>query len=188
MFVVDDEQDVREALIAVLEHAGYAALGAGNGEEALAMLHTGVRPDLILLDLWMPVKTGWAFRIEQMRDARLAQIPTIVLSADEGRHDITGLVAALPKPLDVTRLLDLVRTHCTGDTTQPVPAEGRAAGLFQWIPAWVFDDMIRVARDIGATVTAVEARHDELVYTLTTGASVRRVLLRHASAAGGGGN
>src|SRR5262245_47040122 len=58
ILVVDDDPSVREMLSRVLVAEGYRALVAGNGAEALRIC-TVVRPDLVLLDLNMPVKSGW---------------------------------------------------------------------------------------------------------------------------------
>jgi CheY-like chemotaxis protein len=149
----------------------------------LDVLRGGPEPCLILLDLWMPVKTGWGFRIEQMRDARLARIPTVVLSADDARRDMTGVAATLPKPLDFDRLFDIVRRHCTRPAARRTNGDepGVQAPVFDWLPTWVFDEIVRLARDVGTTVVGLEARCDELIFTLSTGATVRRVLATHSA-------
>lgn len=180
VLVIDDDEDVREGLVLLLQSAGYAAVGAANGEEALVMLRDGLNPCLILLDLWMPVKTGWGFRMEQMRDPRLARIPTVVLSADEARRDLQGVAATLPKPLDFERLFALVEFHCSqaastaGSADENASVTGDAA--FHWLPDWVFEEMVRLAREVGAPVVALEARQDELIFTISSGAIVRRVI------------
>ena len=92
---------------------------AGDGREALAELATHPTPDVILLDLAMPVMDGWTFRAEQMRDPHLSQIPVIVISAyrdlSQQVKDL-GLIGYLKKPLDLTKLLAIVEQHCC--TTQ----------------------------------------------------------------------
>jgi len=70
---------------------------------------------LILLDLSMPEMDGWSFRAEQRQDPRLVSIPVIILSGDsaaERESTQLGAVAALIKPVDLERLLDLVAKHC----------------------------------------------------------------------------
>src|SRR5690242_8866746 len=82
VLVVDDDYAIREMLTEVLEDAGYRVISVENGAAALAQLREMLTPPcLILLDLMMPVMTGWEFRIAQQADARLAAIPVIALSA-----------------------------------------------------------------------------------------------------------
>ena len=81
ILVVEDDEDAREAMVALLQMKGYRAVPAGNGREALDYLDQAPPPDLIILDLWMPVMDGWQFRSEQMKNPRLADIPVIVVSA-----------------------------------------------------------------------------------------------------------
>ena len=114
VIVVEDDDDIREALVALLESAGHAVVGARHGREALERLR---RRDicLILLDLWMPVMNGWEFRYEQEKDPALAAIPVVVITADHSaanHSDGFGAVAWMTKPVDCDRLLELVQRHC----------------------------------------------------------------------------
>ena len=77
ILVVDDEDDVRRLLVEVLGRAGYRMLEAANGQEALRILY-GDRPDLVVLDVSMPVLDGWA-TLERIRE--LSQVPVIMLTA-----------------------------------------------------------------------------------------------------------
>ena len=112
VLVVDDDQAIREMLTEVLEDAGYHVIGAENGSQALARLHEApALPCVILLDLMMPVMNGWAFRVEQQADARLADIPVIVLSARPSlQHEAFKMTVDefLQKPVDITQLLAMV--------------------------------------------------------------------------------
>ena len=63
-------------------------------------------------DLSMPVKSGREFRVEQVKDERLAAIPTVVLSSQNGTDRLEGIRAFLPKPVDVDQLLPIVEEHC----------------------------------------------------------------------------
>jgi CheY-like chemotaxis protein len=105
VMVVDDEEDWRELVVQFLVDAGFDAVGARNGREALERIRRGeLAPDLILLDLEMPVMTGWEFRREQLRDPELAGVPVLVTSsADPGALAVDGY---LPKPY---RAADLLR-------------------------------------------------------------------------------
>src|SRR4051794_37746057 len=81
VLLVEDNDATREAVSLILESDGYQVMTAANGRKALDRLRGGARPDLILLDLMMPVMDGWQFRAEQRRDQVLADIPVIVCSA-----------------------------------------------------------------------------------------------------------
>src|SRR2546428_350964 len=72
VLVVDDDLAVRESMRSVLEGEGYAVTAAENGLEALQHLRNGLRPEVILLDLLMPVMDGWQFLRELRQDPELA--------------------------------------------------------------------------------------------------------------------
>lgn len=113
VLIVEDDPDLREMMAQLLTLEGFEAATAENGREALKYLRTNRAPDLILLDLMMPVMDGWEFKREQERDAALAGVPVIVLSAlDQARAPEVAAHAFLKKPLDFDRLLELVRRHC----------------------------------------------------------------------------
>ena len=116
VLVVEDDVDIREALIGILCDEGYDAEGAGNGLEGLDRLRArSSKPALILLDLMMPVMNGWQFRAEQKQDATLSTIPVIVISADGNvRQKAESIEAAgyLKKPIELDALLDLVGKYC----------------------------------------------------------------------------
>src|ERR1700722_14097901 len=74
ILLVEDDHSIREAVQGVLEDAGYQVLEAKNGRDALERLRSGGVPDLIVLDLRMPVMDGWEFRALQKNDPNLAPI------------------------------------------------------------------------------------------------------------------
>src|SRR5512142_2938239 len=80
VLIVEDDVDIRETLGELLATAGYETAGAANGLDGLAAARRAP-PDLIVLDLMMPVMDGWEFRSAQRRDPALASIPVIVISA-----------------------------------------------------------------------------------------------------------
>jgi CheY-like chemotaxis protein len=112
VLVVDDDPGVREVLELSLLTEGYEVQAAANGREALAVLQRW-RPDLILLDLMMPVLDGWSFRAEQLARRGLSDIPVIVLSAGAAvrRHaQVLAAADVLEKPFDLDTLLRIVRS------------------------------------------------------------------------------
>jgi len=115
VMIVEDDDAVRDTLADILEYEGYTVFAVNDGREALASLHCGSRPALILLDLMMPRMNGWEFRIEQLRSPEIADIPVAILS---GAFDVRvqaallGVREFLGKPVEVQRLLDLVRRFC----------------------------------------------------------------------------
>jgi CheY-like chemotaxis protein len=115
VLVVDDDGDIRDALCLVLEHNGYRALAASNGEEALARLRADAPVDLILLDMMMPVMDGWGFRKSQPDGPAFVEIPVIVLTGDgraSSKAAAIGAAGYLKKPLDLGDLLEAVARHC----------------------------------------------------------------------------
>ena len=116
VLVVEDNAEVRQALVALLEAEGYHVAEAVDGVSALRLLRTAaVQPCLIVLDLMMPRMSGWDFRMEQSSDLRLAGIPVVVVSADPlaSQAERMGAAAVLSKPPDPERFLELIGRHCT---------------------------------------------------------------------------
>ncbi len=107
VLVVDDENDIREAVVELLAEEGYEVHGAGDGAEALRKARA-FHPSVVLLDLMMPGMSGWDFCAERKGDPELQQIPVIVLSA---LGSVPGIDAAgyLQKPFEVSDLLTAIR-------------------------------------------------------------------------------
>jgi CheY-like chemotaxis protein len=114
VLIVEDDADLREMMAQLLFLEGFRSATVSNGREALAYLHDGTeRPEVILLDLMMPVMDGWEFRRLQQADPAVADVPVIVLSAlDASRASDVNAEAFLKKPLDFDRLIQLVRQYC----------------------------------------------------------------------------
>ena len=122
ILIVDDQADFRMMLTTFLEDAGYAIVCAANGREALSYLYCCAElPGLILLDVAMPVMTGWDFLRAQQSYATLASIPVVLLSArGDTRQDGAGCTPAayLQKPIDLNNLLATIQqcdTSCHTD-------------------------------------------------------------------------
>jgi CheY-like chemotaxis protein len=106
VLVVDDDQDLRDALRQLLEEEGYEVICAEHGRAALAHLRGGLAPDAILLDLWMPVMDGWQLRRELELDPALSRIPIVLLTATrEVDAKMLGVRAVLNKPIGAKALL-----------------------------------------------------------------------------------
>jgi CheY-like chemotaxis protein len=113
ILIVEDDADLREMMAQILTLEGFRVETVANGREALDYLQQGDFPDLILLDLMMPVMDGWEFRRRQQAHPDFAAVPVVVLSAlDPSRVADLGGPAFLKKPLDFDLLLDLVRRYC----------------------------------------------------------------------------
>ncbi len=115
VLVVEDDEAIAEALVSLLEDAGYHACRVPDGRRALDELRNGEETCVILLDMTMPVMNGWLFREEQVKDDALARIPVIVFTADalaEEKARAIGAAGWLRKPVDPGRLLKVVEQHC----------------------------------------------------------------------------
>ena len=112
ILVVEDDRDIRESVVEVLEDEGHGVTAAADGREALDhLLGAGPRPDLILLDLMMPVMSGYQFREEQLKSPALASIPVLVITADvNARAKVESLNVAgfVQKPLKIQPLIDRI--------------------------------------------------------------------------------
>lgn len=81
ILLVDDDEDLRDAIESFLTDHGHAVRTARNGLDALAALAKGALPDLALIDVFMPEMDGLVLLATMRADARLADLPVIVMSA-----------------------------------------------------------------------------------------------------------
>ena len=113
VLVVDDDPNIRKLIIAALKRYRYAFSEAGNGKEALALMRSE-NPDVVVLDLMMPVASGWDVLQARMSDPNLSRIPVIIVSANRDPELSTaidkGICAFLPKPFDIGALSALVQS------------------------------------------------------------------------------
>jgi CheY-like chemotaxis protein len=108
ILVVEDDRAIREALVDALSADGYAVISAPDGVQALALLRDEPLPDLIVLDLMLPNMSGQQFRVRQVGDGRLRDIPVVVLSAVPLASEIAHALraqAVLAKPVQLEELL-----------------------------------------------------------------------------------
>jgi CheY-like chemotaxis protein len=116
VLVVEDDTDLRESLSQALRDHGFTVTQAGNGQQALDLLNSGIRPGVILLDLMMPVLSGWELRDALRQDPVLARIPQLVISAyvDEAEQVVLALPPddCIRKPFQLRILIDAIERHC----------------------------------------------------------------------------
>jgi len=108
LLVADDNRLSRELVRDVLEGAGYRVVEASNGEEALARAEEA-NPDLVLLDIEMPLKDGFSVLSEFRNNPRFAGLPVIAVTAkgmqpDRDRIAAAGFDACLIKPISAAEL------------------------------------------------------------------------------------
>jgi CheY-like chemotaxis protein len=112
VLLIEDDRDICEIVEQVLADEGYETIAVSNGVEGLQRLRSSAqRPFLIVLDLMLPVMDAWQFRAEQTSDARLADIPVVIFSANPklAQHaDALGAAAVIRKPPNLDDLLRIV--------------------------------------------------------------------------------
>jgi CheY-like chemotaxis protein len=106
LLIVDDEADIRDSLAEFFEDKGHEVAVAANGAEAWHRLATEPIPDVVVLDLTMPVLDGNALHARMRSDPRLANVRVIIATSDPARAPAG--VPTLTKPIDLERLAALV--------------------------------------------------------------------------------
>ncbi len=113
VLVVDDDPHIRKMIVAALRRDGYGFLEGSNGKEALEQMRAE-HPDVVVLDLMMPILSGWDVLKERQRDSALSSIPVILISANRDPEVAQavdkGICAFLPKPFDIGTLSALVKS------------------------------------------------------------------------------
>jgi CheY-like chemotaxis protein len=114
--VVEDDPELLQAISEAIEAEGYEVRRARHGLDALGQLRSGRKPpDVILLDLMMPIMNGWQFRHAQRQDAELAHIPVVVVSAKSDSAQHAAWLEAddyIQKPIALDRLLESIQKFC----------------------------------------------------------------------------
>jgi len=116
VLVVDDDDDLRETMREVIEEEGFSVCAAKSAGAAITHLAAHPPPRLILLDLAMPEMDGLTFAKQLRRNGAFAQIPVIIVSAVvQGlvQSELRWATDVLTKPLHLSDLLRVVRSHCT---------------------------------------------------------------------------
>jgi len=120
VLVVEDEPAIRDVISDVLVDQGFRVLVAANGFEALHHLDVA-RPDVMVLDLLMPVMHGWAFMESYLEKTDDEPIPIVILSVNPAlprSFNRFGVRAVVAKPFDINLLLDAVEEACSSGQSQ----------------------------------------------------------------------
>jgi two-component system cell cycle response regulator DivK len=115
ILVVEDQADNRQILRDLLGNAGYELMEAENGKEALSAIAVQ-RPDLILMDIQLPIMDGYEATRRIKEDPALKTIPIIVvtsyaLSGDEDKARLAGCDGYVTKPFSPRQLLATIRDY-----------------------------------------------------------------------------
>jgi CheY-like chemotaxis protein len=130
VLVVDDHDDSRAAVCSLLRDAGFAVIDAANGKEALVLLVSEDQPEpcLIVLDLDMPVMSGWEFLAIAKSYYRLSLIPFVVLAESPKQSEAVkhgAVVGYFPKPVDLDLLVAKVRGATARALLSPRVGQGK---------------------------------------------------------------
>ena len=110
VLLVEDDLDLRDSVQDILESEGYEVIAAANGRQALDYLRSskerGDGPSVLVLDLMMPIVSGWQV-LEAIQEDPDLELPVIVVSAS-GSARPDGVAAYLRKPFDLDELLGAV--------------------------------------------------------------------------------
>jgi len=109
LLVVEDDEDIRNTIADALRRRGFAVITAVDGHEALTVLDV-FRPDVIVLDLMMPVMDGYAFLDVRGERPDLAAVPVVVASAAPPRPERAASTwnEFIAKPFSVNTLVEVV--------------------------------------------------------------------------------
>ena len=123
VLLIEDDDDLRETLALALGLEGFDVAQAVNGRDALDALARGDVPDVVVLDLMMPVMGGPRFLRELRESPHFSRLPVVVVSAAVQFVSAPGADAYLRKPVSLETLARLLRTLVAA---QPVASNGRA--------------------------------------------------------------
>ena len=128
VLVIEDEADARELAARALTRAGFSVQGVGGGEAGLALARAKT-PALVLLDIFLPDRSGWRVLQSLKRDPKTSDIPVVVLSVNEDRAHALALGAAehIVKPADRDMLAATVMRFARRRPADDAPAQAPAA-------------------------------------------------------------
>jgi CheY-like chemotaxis protein len=111
--IIEDDSEFRNMLRELLEEQEYRVVAVSNGAEALATLRGDVLPNVILLDVSMPVMDGFDFLRFRNEDPRLAGVPVVlVTNAKPHERPTIGVNDVVRKPIDIDEILFAIKRYC----------------------------------------------------------------------------
>ncbi|HXH30802.1 MAG TPA: response regulator [Bacteriovoracaceae bacterium] len=120
ILIVDDDEDIRNAMSDVLEMEGHHTIQAANGKEALEIIANNTKPCLVLLDMMMPVMNGREFLDVVIASGSLTPLPVVIVSAHASIRETEGAVGFLKKPVNIDAILKVASQYC-GKSASPSP-------------------------------------------------------------------
>jgi CheY-like chemotaxis protein len=137
LLVADDDESVRESLRKLLHGEGYQVVLAVNGAEAVEIFRLEQdRIDLLLVDLNMPFKNGWA-TLDRLREVN-PTLPVFILTGMPNQSELAesaGVSALVEKPIDVPELLQLIHTSLTEPVEFSIQCTGHRTFHFHHLRA-----------------------------------------------------
>jgi DNA-binding response OmpR family regulator len=115
ILICDDEQEILDITRLILEDSGFEVFGVINSGEVVKLVERE-RPDVLLIDLWMPGMSGDQVITELRRNEQITRLPIIVISASKDGRGIayaSGADDFLEKPYDIDALVEIVHKHLT---------------------------------------------------------------------------
>jgi CheY-like chemotaxis protein len=116
VLVVEDHEVEREGMVFILEREGYTVGAAQDADGATAFLRSHPETCVVLLDMMLPGRDGWAFLRDRLNDPALARVPALILTslrvASQEWAQSLGAEACFRKPVPVAAMLDEVRRLC----------------------------------------------------------------------------
>jgi CheY-like chemotaxis protein len=110
VLIVEDDVDLRRMFRTALALDGFSIREAGDGLDALRILDADRPPDLVLLDLGLPLVSGYVVRQEIAAHAHTRNIPIVVVTGSAADHDRLDVACVLQKPVSPDRLVNTVRS------------------------------------------------------------------------------
>ena len=180
ILVVDDDPDVRLFSVTVLEEHGYTPLEATNGEEGLEMIKEH-KPDLIILDITMPVMNGAEMLAKMKEEPELKNIPVIMLTAEAGKDNVMKIVQLgvkdyMVKPFKGEQLIERV-TNIMPLTEKKAEAPAEEGGGSKYFSLDGDIQMLAVpAKILRPTIVEVETQLKPKLKEMTSGGIKKMIL------------